>query len=245
MNILIVGEFSGFAKHLKNGLKQLGHQVIVVMAPDSFKKFHGDKDDIVYGYNISLFGKPIKGSARILAPFRALWIRWKLNQLYKGCFPDLIVVINHSFITTTFYTPGTPQSFLEKQLKRGSKLILTECGSTPADCYNHQDFWQNRGRRIVLEDNRYSFLLNCSHVIIPTTYGYYENLMKYANYYQFDTSKVHHAIPLPIKVDQECTISSCVGRKMVIFHGIIRPQGVKTHFPFIAPIMAFIPQPLP
>ena len=40
MNILIIGEFSAFAKHLKNGFKKLGHQVTIVHAGDSFKKIN-------------------------------------------------------------------------------------------------------------------------------------------------------------------------------------------------------------
>ena len=47
MNILIIGEFSGFAKHLKNGFFQLGHNVTIIHNGDSWKKISGI-DDIIY-----------------------------------------------------------------------------------------------------------------------------------------------------------------------------------------------------
>ena len=97
MNILIVGEFSGFAMHLKNGFRQLGHQVTIVMGQDSFKKFKGEKDDILYGRNLKIFSRPIKGSARVIKPFSALNIRWKLRRKFQKNRVDLIVVIN-SFV---------------------------------------------------------------------------------------------------------------------------------------------------
>ena len=80
MNILIIGEFSGFAKHLKNGFRKLGHKVTVVMTPDSFKKIKGGDGDIVYGGNINLFGHPIKGTALLLKPLRALLIRSRWSK---------------------------------------------------------------------------------------------------------------------------------------------------------------------
>ena len=48
MNILIIGEFSAFAKHLKNGFKKLGHQVTIVHTGDSFKKIDGDENDVLF-----------------------------------------------------------------------------------------------------------------------------------------------------------------------------------------------------
>ena len=71
MNILIVGEFSAFAHHLKAGFVALGHDVCVVTHGDGFKKLDGDYDDIKYNIpkDISLFGRTIKKSHLIINPF--------------------------------------------------------------------------------------------------------------------------------------------------------------------------------
>ena len=233
MNILIVGEFSGFAKHLKNGFKKLGHNVTIVMTPDSFKKFKGDKDDILYGYNISLLGRPIRGTALMLNPLRAKLIRKKLSRKYKQNKPDIIIVINYNFITTSRYDSGTPLSFLKEQVQRGSKLIMVCCGGDPAYTYTYPELlrqWGHGDRIGQLHDDRYSWLLQSSHVIIPMAVSYYDAIINYSNYEKYDTTKVVHSIPPPMTVDDKVTFDSCVGRKIVIFHGIVRPREKGTPF---------------
>ena len=230
MNILIIGEFSGFAKHLKNGFRKLGHKVTVVMTPDSFKKIKGGDGDIVYGGNINLFGHPIKGTALLLKPLRALLIRYKLYRKYHNHKPDLIIVISSGFLAISFFQVGTPLKFLKKQVSRGSKIIMTECGGSPASHYNNQEFYRARRREVRIFDIRYNFLLKYSDVIIPTSYCYYDDLLKYNNYYSYNLNKVHRCIPLPITIDDECDSISCVGRKIVVFHGIIRPLDKGTSF---------------
>lgn len=246
MNILIVGEFSGFAKHLKNGFKKLGHNVTIVMTPDSFKKFKGDRDDILYGYNVSLFGKPIRGTAMMLNPLRAMLIRKKLAQKYRQNKPDVIIVINYYFITTSRYDSGTPLSFLKEQVERGSKLIMVCCGIDPAYTYSYPDLLRQWGvcdMRGKLHDDRYSWLLQNSHVIIPMAVSYYEAVINYANYEHYDTRKVLHSIPPPMTVDKEVEIDTCIGRKIVVFHGIVRPREKGT--PFIQEAMNRLKEEMP
>lgn len=243
MKILIVGEFSGFAKHLKNGFKKLGHEVTIVMTPDSFKKFKGDEDDILYNTHWILSGKPIKGTARFPHIFSSYRVREQLCNKYGLSAPDIIFVINYSFITTSIFKPGTPLSFIKKWIEKGSKLIMSECGSTPADCFNNQDFWKKRGRKLIMDDCRYSFLLDHSDVIVPTIFSYYENLLAYNAHYRFNISKIHKCIPLPITVTKSIGINSCLGRKIVVFHGIIRPIDKGT--PFIIEAMTRLEKEMP
>lgn len=235
MNVLIIGEFSSFAKHLKKGFGSLGHKVTIVMTPDSFKQIKGEEDDIVYGGNLIIAGHPIRGSALLLKPFRALLIRYYLWQRYRKQPPDLIIVISSRFLTTSLFHPGTPLSFIKRQLSRRAKLIVAECGGSPASYYNHQDFYRERRSKVIVDDVRYSFLLKVSHAIIPTCYGYYDDLLKYNQHHSYDLTKVHNSIPLPITIENDCCINSCVDRKIVIFHGIIRPKDKGT--PYIVEAM--------
>lgn len=233
MNILIVGEFSGFAKHLKNGFKKLGHQVTIVMAPDSFKKFHGDSDDILYGYNLSIFGHSIKGTARLLNPIRAFFIRLKLDNRYRKKCPDLIIVINYRFITTSRLESGTPLAFLEKQQERGSKLIMTCCGADPAFNYSYPELLKRWGYDMKtrgIHDDRFSWLLHHANTIIPIAIIYYDSILNYAKLEKFDIKKIHHSIPLPITIDNGCVFHPIEERKILIFHGIVRPADKGTSF---------------
>lgn len=233
MNVLVVGEFSGFAKHLKNGFKKLGHQVTIVMTPDSFKKFKGDDDDILYDYNSSLFGYPIKGTGRLLKPFRSVYVRLKLRKKYFKKAPECIVVINYGFLTATPLGSGVPISFLETQLKKGSKLIMLCCGGDPAYKYTYRDLMKVWGREVTNDqfyDRRFSWLLQKSNTIIPMAVSYYDAIKNYVNYEKFDITKVQHSIPPPMTVDSKCIINPCYGRKIVVFHGIVRPKEKGTNF---------------
>lgn len=246
MKVLIVGEFSGFAKHLKNGFKKLGHQVTIVMTPDSFKKFKGESDDILYGYNLSLFGKPIRGTALLLNPFRALRIRCQLRKQYEKNPPDIIIVINYSFITTSFFNSGTSLGFVQTQLKRGSKLIMLCCGGDPSFTYTYPELlkkWGHEDRLENLHDNRYSWLLQNTHTIIPMAISYYEAVINYANFEYYDITKVEHSIPPPMTVDKDFCFKSCKGKKIVIFHGIVRPKEKGT--PFIQEAMERLAEEMP
>lgn len=234
MNILIVGEFSGFAMHLKNGFKKLGHNVTIVMTPDSFKKFRGDDDDILYGYNLTVCGKPIRGTALLLEPIRALRIRRILYKKYKREKLDLIFVINYRFITNSMFKSGTPLSFLRSQLDEGAKLIMSCCGMDPAFCFSNTEMLKSWGREIEensYKDDRFSWLLDNAHQIVPTIIDYYNNILNYSNYYKFDTTKIHRCIPLPMTINTKCLIKPLSDKqKIVIFHGIIRPVEKGTQF---------------
>ena len=99
------------------------------------------------------------------------------------------------------------------------------------------------GRTISMHDARYDFLLQRSQVIIPTIYMYFDQLLAYSEIHPYDTAKVSHAIPLPITIDDKDSFRSCVGRRIVIFHGIIRPVAKGT--PFIKDAMDRIQEEFP
>ena len=69
MNILIIGEFSGFAKHLKRGFELLGHRVVIAHTGDGWKGFKPTGQDVLFGVkNLSIGGHQIGGSWRLNAP---------------------------------------------------------------------------------------------------------------------------------------------------------------------------------
>ena len=233
MNILIIGEFSSFAKQLKEGFKQLGHDVSVVMTCDGWKKITGDRDDLVYEENnVSLFGRRIPHTAFVSVIKANCRINRHLKKRFENSKIDLIVVINYIFLSSNWRQAGVSLKYIDDQIKRGAKLIMSACGGDPATRFSHPDVYKEWGINTEgrIDDIRYSYLLKRSDVIIPTAYAYYDALFGYYKHHKFNTDKISPSIPLPIKLDKEYHIDSCVGRKVVIFHGIIRPLMKGSYF---------------
>jgi glycosyltransferase involved in cell wall biosynthesis len=244
MNILIIGEFSGFAKHLKRGFELLGHRVVIAHTGDGWKGFEPTGDDIIYGVNpISFWGHPVKCSWRLFVPKENRRIQKKIEFLLSNGI-DLIVCVNYTFLSARFYQLGVGINFIKKILNKGSKLIMSECGNSMAGFFFRKDWFETHGYSVrKIKDKRYSFLLDYSTVIIPTTYYYYEQLQAYSSYYPFNLSKVLHSIPLPITIDKEIVVNPINNRKITIFHGIIRP--IQKGTPFIQEAMNRLQQEMP
>ncbi|RRD89318.1 glycosyltransferase family 1 protein [Bacteroides heparinolyticus] len=230
MEILIVGEFSGFAKHLKDGFEQLGHRVVVTFTGDAWKGFKPTGDDIYYSTAPWMIGKRhIPGSTR----FKAIRNNRRIERELEKRFPnrvDLIIVINYRFITDSPFHSGVRLSFITKQKVKGAKLIMSVCGGDPAEEYTYPDLHRVWGVKEDLNNKRYGFLIDNSDLIIPTNIFYYEAIKGYAAYRPFDTKKICKSIPLPIRIDDNYSITSCNNRKIVIFHGIIRPREKGTAY---------------
>lgn len=245
MNILIIGEFSAFAKHLKNGLKQLGHEVTVTMTGDGWKEIKGDKDDICYKTEyLHIFGKNIPKSYLFYVRGVNKYIDRKLHEKYDGIHLDLIIVINYQFLSSSWCQAGVKLGFVKKAIEGGTKIIMSVCGGDPSLIYHNPSIYKEWGYKPTLKsDMRYSFLLKFADVIIPTAYVYYQAAKNYAKREIFDVNKLINAIPLPITIDNDYSISSCMGRKIVIFHGIIRPKRKGSYY--IQPAMERLQREFP
>lgn len=222
MNILIIGEFSGFAKHLKAGFRLLGHNVTVVQSGDGWKKL-GDAEDIMMpSNNLSFLGCDIKGTSRL----RYLFFRKRLIQLIeKKCNnPSLIIVINYEFLSNSLIQWGVPLHYIESKIRNGSKLIMSICGSDPAFQYRYKDLCDKIGFSKPIKDKRFMFLIKNADSIIPTSYCYYDSILEYCKHFDIKYARIKKTIPLPVKVENLYTFSSCEDHKIVIFHGISRPQ---------------------
>ena len=231
MNILIIGEFSAFAKHLKNGLKLLGHQVVVVNSGDDWKRIAGDSDDVDFNIRgLTILGRHIKGSERMLAPWTNWRLEKKLRKRLKGIHIDIVVVIGHVFLSNNLFTIGVKVSLVKGLIEKGAKMIQTICYGCPAFQYAYPEFERLSMQHHPLKEPRFSFLIKNADAIIPTTYSYYYAITSYCNHFGFSDAKITRAIPLPITVDKDVIIRPCQDRKIVIFHGISRPVLKGTGF---------------
>ena len=242
MKILIVGEFSGFAKHLKNGFLILGHDVTVVQNGDGWKGLANSEDIMMQTpKEISICGLRIRGLNRIIAPFTK---RNLMKQIEKRCpSPDVIIVINYIFLSSNIFQSGVSLKFIKRCINNGSKLIMSVCGMDPANYYRYPETYKSMGYRKIKENERHFFLINYSNIVIPTSFCYYDAISNYCIDKGYKHSHIKHSIPLPITVENDYNIISCESRKIVIFHGVIRPRSKGT--PFIKKAMDRIQQDYP
>ena len=114
MNILIVGEFSGFSKNLKVGLNELGHKVSIMSTGDNFKKIKIDESDIniLKYYTKRLNNKYLNFIFRIIIVYLN---RVRLKLFLKKNY-DIIFLLNAGFIVPGIFSikAGLPLKWLKK-----------------------------------------------------------------------------------------------------------------------------------
>lgn len=211
MKILLLGEYSALYKNLKEGLEELGNEVVVAALSDGFKRI---PVDISFDGSLpSIFGK-IEGRAK------ALYHSLSLKNY------DVVQAINPFLFHQTYY----PSKFsFERLIKNNHKFFLSAAGD---DAY----FWRH-GRTMLkygpfedflkydmkansffmesqesLELNDY--LVESSNGVIPIMYEYekiYEHCEKRLN-----------TIPIAMNTDKIEYRDNVPGHKISIFHGLNR-----------------------
>lgn len=219
MNILLLGEYSGFHGELKNALTQLGHSVTLAAANDFWKKIPVDID---LGSGSSIFEYKLK---QLLLPLL------RINRL-SGF--DVVHIINFYII------PRIPSLnlLLVKWLREHNGLVtLAGAGDDPFfvryseetmryspiphhELHDRKGRYYMRGRRHLDAMHRYMEYVDG---VIPIMYEYYSTF-RAAGY----SDKTSTPIPIPI----EPRIFDRRGRtskKIVFFHGLNRPGFKGTH----------------
>lgn len=253
MNILIIGEFSAFAKHLKVGFCNKGHNVIVIQDGDGFKNIPCDKNDILYKRPefIKFFGKNIPLTNRLYFKATNRFIRQQLKELDTQF--DLIVVICDMFVSVDNSSVGVPLNYITTQVQGGAKLVLTTCGSDIAyqqyrkyNKYYEQstektlkNFYREHPSKKLIE--RLKSLIQLSTAIVATAYDYYNTMCKFCDVNNISNYNLKY-IQLPISLTS-CQSNACTDRKVVIFHGVTRPIYKGT--PYVVKALEMICQNYP
>lgn len=216
MKILLIGDFSGFHKNLKEGLDELGHIVHIAASGDGYKN---TTNSDIYVPNSKY--KIIKGLRKITFPFAHI-------KDYYGY--DVVQANSHNAFGGAQIYYSSIQ--LKKIKKKTGKLFLTSCGTdyfmykcrnelkyNPIDESINIDLsGKNRYlNKIYIQNNK--DVANLVDGIIPITYIYrlaYNNHMNLMN-----------TIQLPINSDKVKYIPQKIeNNRLKIFHGITR-EGFK------------------
>ncbi len=211
MKVLLLGEFSGLYKNLKEGLIENGVEAVVASGGDGFKKIQCDID----------IGTNLPGVIGA--------IHKKLKPMYKiGEFKnyDVVQLIN-PFL---FYNPLFSSMYCFRKLKDANgKFFMSAAGddsffwrySKEALAYgpfNDYLLYDLKRKSYYMESQKcYDFnsdAVAISDGIIPIMYEYE---VAYKNH-----SKLLNTIPIPINVDRVAYEENRINKRLVVFHGLNR-----------------------
>jgi hypothetical protein len=219
MKILLLGEFSGLHKNLKEGLQELGHEVVIASGGDGWKKISSD---------ISFNSKLPSVLGKVHAKLMPLLDLKKLSGF------DVVQVITPFFLSLH---PSIDKWFFSQLKNRNGKLFFVAAGG---DAF----YWNNARQKLKyhpLDDSlKYDFkktgiyletakafklnqeLVELADGVIPCMYEYsvcYEGI-----------SNLMDVVPLPMNVNKIKFQPNIVGQKMVVLHGLNRYGFKGTHY---------------
>lgn len=226
MKILIIGEFSGFAKNLINGfLKIGGHEIVVFASQDGFKSIKQDVLTYDYPYScIKFLGYSIPKSY-LLKGFIGHWKFLKDIRKYKNYF-DAAFIINSSFIRSRYniFSPYFSYDDVEYVTKDVNKIFMSICGSDALvyDYFSSIDsvMYNLYSKSTVLDANRrYLQMVQRITNVIPVNYAYAESYRRNPGNF-----KIYETIPLPFDIDSVKYKDNIPGDTIYIYNGALRPE---------------------
>lgn len=229
MRIVIIGEFSGFAKNLKEGFKRLGHTPFLYTWGDSFKKISaGDDAYTIKIDNYIICRRSLKGTNRL----RAIVSAWKLNRhiekKWRNEKADAVIIINPAFIKSNnnIFSPYFSCEMIKRIVTANARIYLSACGndfvfnSYLPLCKKTNEFAIKKYYSVVeSEKKRFIGTLGILSGVIPVMADYALAYRFFKDTYNYN---ILPTIPLPFDVSSVKSLN-VVKEKIVIMHGITRP----------------------
>lgn len=214
MKILLLGEFSGFHKELKNALQLQGHDVTVAAANDFWKKIDVD---------INL------GSGSNLISYKLRQLIYPFMKFHKLIGYDVVHLINFYIIPRS---PLLNILFLKLLKQNNGVVTLSGAGDDPFFVNFSEDTL--RYSPIVAHEKyhgmkryymRSKYHLKRMHefvsqidAVIPIMFEYYSTFC-HAGYTDLTTKP----IPIPINAAKFSGVENKIDKKLFFFHGLNRP----------------------
>lgn len=231
MRVLIIGDFSSVAKNLCDGINSIGHESFVISWGDGFKRIdYSEKEAFIVPQRNYLFnGYKIK----TLSLLNRINCSFKLHKVVKKLSSkkwDVVLIVSPVFIRLPFqiWMPFFTQKMILGLAKSSSGIFLMCCGNDPIS----HTYWANHPEGKMypmlkcfknlsfMERKKLKYYSSFINKIIPVTYGYA------VPYKKSELAKgfvVLPTIPMPINTSKFVS-SNTIGKKIVIFHGINRPE---------------------
>lgn len=231
MNILLVGEYSRLHNSLKEGLIQLGHEVVLNGTNDGFKQFPVD-----HNYAVTVFSRPgLKLCAILIKRLIALDLLQIESAIkFYRVLPklkhfDVVQLINENSIKTN---SSLEIWLLKKLIKNNKKMFLLSCGIdhlsvkyannkkfkysilTP---YHENPKLKKDYKFILLKLQApaiklHNFILKNVNGVIASDMDYHLPLLNHPKYLGL--------IPNPINCSKIEFIPLAITDKIIIFHGV-------------------------
>lgn len=222
MKILLLGEFSSFHNLLKEGLQEIGHEVVLASSGDGYRNVKRDID-LAKNRSWGLL-KDAEHAVRL----------FQLSNEFKGF--DVVQLMSPIIFPMKF---GINEKLLKKLKENNNKLYLVGAGASTQNTII-ADFLQNHFKYPQLyklakteelkemwsqtdEGRKYNSWL---HDLID---GYIPIMYEYAEGYRMQNhEKLKKTIPIPANIDEIQYVGCGVKKKIRIFHGISRAdKGTK------------------
>ena len=256
MKIALIGEYSRLHNSLKEGLQELGHEVLLVGMGDDFKKFPTDLNYDAKTTRKSFFTIPNKICIRLFGwdlsiPERGIRF-WSLLPKLKDY--DVVQLINETPVQTFAWLE---KIILKKLIKQNKKIFLLSCGADHVSI----KFMVDGGFRYALLDpyfedkslaSYYAHSLkylkkpfqNISEFLYKNVNGVIASDFDYVLPLQ-GNSKFLGLIPNPINTNKLEVIPLSTEGKIVIFLGINRNARYKKGIPYFEKAVEKIKQRYP
>lgn len=222
MKVLLIGEYSGFHRNLKAGLKELGVEATVAGSHDGYKKLHVDIELYRSSTNdnlLSFLNKQIQ-----------IYLKIKKLKNY-----DLVQFINPFLFINRFksYAMLYNRFIYENIEKQNRNAFLSSCGNDAVYVqigknkmdYNLYDP-DNMGNKSTIKESKDALKWNMQLVekckgVIPMAYDYwvgYNEIMQ-------ESDKLSPVIPPMISSSEFQFEELQIGGKLKLFHGINRAKA--------------------
>ncbi len=222
MKVLLIGEYSGFHRNLKAGLKELGVEAIVAGSHDGYKNLHVDIE--LYRSN------PKNNTLSFLNKQIQIYLKTKKLKNF-----DLVQFINPFLFLNRFklYALAYNRLIYENLEKQNKNVFLSSCGNDAVYVqigknkmdYNGYDPDITENRSIIKESkdalNWNLQLIEKSKGIIPIGYEYwvgYNEIMP-------ESDKLSPVIPPMIASNEFQFEELQIGSKLKLFHGINKAKA--------------------
>jgi glycosyltransferase involved in cell wall biosynthesis len=221
MKILLLGEFSGLFSNLKDGLVELGHEVVLASTGDGWRKMPSD---------INWLPTRFKGR---LGYLEHLYNEYNLTRKLKGF--DVVQFISDYLLFDTIF--GLDKICYKNLMRNNLKNYFVMAGDNPTVWQywsenkdqkllnlitqsNNIDFTPKSVRKIMSEKEKIKTLklVQKANGLIPIMYEYAEPYRKMNNICQ--------TIPIPINCNKIEYLENTISSKVVVFHGLNR-RGAK------------------